>query len=218
MQSRLNVNNLIEGNKVKVSPPDLLAFTRLFELLGLPQSELSALSENLRNASDRTPENAAAAMAPLQPQRIEQLAWLGLSTASLARLRPYVCLLPERVPVNLNTASAEVIYASAPGLRMAQAQQLVDVRSRTPFRNPQEASGLFPNVPGAVTAGNHSVTTRFFEVRGRLRMEGTVIEERSLVQRDGLDVKTLWRDRAALDPAPDPSSTSAGGGRTQSLQ
>jgi general secretion pathway protein K len=203
MQSRLNVNNLIVGNKV--SPPDLLAFTRLFELLGLPQSELLMLSENLRNANDRNPENASSALAPLLPQRIEQLAWLGLSPASIARLRPYVWVLPpsvpDRVPVNLNTASAEVIYASTPGLRMAQAQQLVDVRARTPFRNLEEANRLIPDVPNPFA--NHSVTTRFFEVRGRLRMEGTVIEERSLVQRNGLDVKTLWRDRAALDPPPD---------------
>jgi general secretion pathway protein K len=216
MQSRLNVNNLIEGNN-KVSVTGLGAFTRLFELLGLPQSELSALSENLRNASDRTPESPSAALAPLLPQRIEQLAWLGLSPASIARLRPYVCVLPERVPVNLNTASAEVIYASAPGLRMAQAQQLVDVRARTPFRDLQEASSLIPNVPNAF--GNHSVTTRFFEVRGRLRMEGTVIEERSLVQRGpGLDVKTIWRDRTALDPAPDAASAAGPGARPQSLQ
>jgi general secretion pathway protein K len=218
MQSRLNVNNLIVGNKV--SPPDLLAFTRLFELLGLPQSELSALSENLRNASDRSPENASAALAPLLPQRIEQLAWLGLSPISIARLRPYVWVLPpsvpDRVQVNLNTASAEVIYASAPGLRMAQAQRLVDERARSPFRNLEEASRLIPDVPNAF--GNHSVTTRFFEVRGRLRMEGTVIEERSLVQRNGLDVKTLWRDRAALDPTPDAASAAGPGARPQSLQ
>ena len=216
MQSHLNVNNLIAGNKV--SAPDLLAFTRLFELLGLPQSELSKMAENLRNASDRTPDNASAALASLLPQRIEQLAWLGVSSASIARLRPYVSVLPERVPLNLNTASAEVIYASIPELRMAQAQRLVDERARSPFRNLQDASSLIPDVPGAVSAGNHSVTTRFFEVRGRLRMESTVIEERSLVQRNGLEVKTLWRDRAALDPAPDTSSTTAAGARPQSLQ
>lgn len=216
MQSRLNVNNLIAGNKA--SAPDLLAFTRLFELLGLPQSELLKLAENLRIASDRTAENASSAIAPLLPQRIEQLAWLGVSSASIARLRPYVSVLPERVPLNLNTASAEVIYASIPELRMAQAQRLVDERARSPFRNLQDASRLIPDVPGAVSAGNHSVTTRFFEVRGRLRMESTVIEERSLVQRNGLEVKTLWRDRAALDPAPDTSSTRAAGARPQSLQ
>jgi general secretion pathway protein K len=214
MQSRLNVNNLVEGNKVSVT--GLAAFTRLFEVLGLPQSELSALAENFRNGSDRTAENASAALAPLLPQRIEQLAWLGLSPASIERLRPYVCLLPERAPVNINTASAEVIYASAPGLRMAQAQRLVDERARSPFRNLDEAKRLIPDIPAALI--NHSVTTRFFEVRGRLRMEGTVIEERSLVRRDLNEVKTLWRDRAALDPAPDSSSTSAAGGRKQSLQ
>ena len=204
MQSRLNVNNLIVGNKV--SAPDLLLFTRLFELLGLPQSELSKLAENLRNASDQTAQNASAAIAPLLPQRIEQLAWLGLAPASIARLRPYVCVLPERTPVNLNTASVEVIYASIPDLQMAQAQRLVDARARSPFRDLQQASRLIPALPGGLSGGNHGVTTRFFEVRGRLRMENMLIEERSLVQRINREVKTLWRERAALDPAPDTSS------------
>ena len=44
------------------------------------------------------------------------------------------------------------------------------------------------------------VATRYFEVRGRLRMEHTVVEERSLVQRDGVEVSTLWRERTALEP------------------
>ena len=53
---------------------------------------------------------------------------------------------------------------------------------------------------GALNPAQFSVTTRFFEVRGRLRMESTVIEEHSLLQRDGMDVRPLWIERAALDP------------------
>ena len=34
-----------------------------------------------------------------------------------------------------------------------------------------------------------------FEVRGRLRLDQTTVEERSVLQRDGLDVKVLWRER-----------------------
>lgn len=198
MQSRLNVTNLTDANKV--SEPDLASFTRLFDLLGLPQEELLQLASNLRAASDPNPDNRSAASIPLMPQRLEQLAWLGLSPATLERLRPYISLLPARTPINLNTAGAEVIYASIPGLEMAQAQRLVDERTRSHFRTLSDAGGLIGELANRISEGRHSVTTRFFEVHARLRMESTVIEEQSLLQRDGLAVKTLWRERAALDP------------------
>ncbi|MGH6637172.1 MAG: type II secretion system minor pseudopilin GspK [Polaromonas sp.] len=200
MQSRLNVTNLIDAGTV--SAPDLLSFARLFDLLGLPQSELLGLAENLRSASDLSPDSRSGAFASLLPQRLEQLAWLGLPQTSIARLRPYICLLPARTPVNLNTASAEVIYASIPGLEMAQAQRLVDERTRSHFRNLDDAGRLIGKIAERIHEGRHSVSTRFFEVRGGLRMERTLIEERSVLQRDGLDVKTLWRERVALDPSP----------------
>ncbi len=211
MQSRLNVSNLSDANKV--SGPDLMSFTRLFDLLGLPQGELLTLAGNLRLAGDPSPDRRSGAAIPLLPQRLEQLAWLGLSQATLARLRPHISLLPARTLVNLNTASAEVIYASIPGLEMAQAQRLVDERARSHFRTLSDASRLIGDSEGRISESRHSVTTRFFQVRGRLRMERTVIEERSLVQRDGLAVKTLWRERAALDPLPVPERAA-----TQSLQ
>ena len=210
MQSRLNVTNLVivtDGSKV--SEPDLLSFSRLFELLGLPRPELLQLAENLRLASDLRPGSPDSARAPLMPRRLEQLAWLGLSQASISRLKPYISLLPARTPVNLNTASTEVIYASIPGLEMAQAQRLVDERTRSHFRTLADASRLIGELAASVTPGRHSVATSFFETRARLRMETTLIEERSLLQRNGLDVKTLWRERAALDTSPPTAATGA---------
>ena len=46
-----------------------------------------------------------------------------------------------------------------------------------------------------------SVATRFFEVQGRLRMEQLLVEEHSLLQRNGMEVNTLWRERAVPEPA-----------------
>lgn len=199
MQSRLNLTNLVDAGQA--SAPDLLAFTRLFDILGLPKAELLTMAENLRLASDMRPTNPPDGPAALLPQRLEQLSWLGLSPSSIARLRPFAGLLPVRTPVNLNTASAEVLYASIPGLEMAQAQRMVVERTRSHFRSLEEAGRLAGGTTGRITAGQHSVATRFFEVRGRLRMEQTLIEERSLLQRNGLDIETRWRDRVALPVA-----------------
>jgi general secretion pathway protein K len=209
MQSHLNITNLTDSDKVSV--PDMLAFTRLFNSLGLPQSELLQLAGNLRLANSAGADRPAGAPAILMPQRFEQLAWLGLSQSSLARLRPYASLLPGRTAVNLNTASAEVIYASVPELQMSQAQQLVDQRALIPFRSLEEAGRLIGGAPGRLIEGRHSVSTSFFEVRGSLRMGQTRIEERSLLQRDtpNKTIKTLWRERVSLPSANPPPNRSS---------
>ena len=38
-------------------------------------------------------------------------------------------------------------------------------------------------------------SSSFFEIRGRLRLGETMVSERSLVQRTGMNVVTLWRER-----------------------
>ena len=198
LQARLNVTNLVDNGKV--SEPALQAFAKLFEQLGLPPAELAALAENLRQALDTRPENDAASVAPLLPQRVEQLVWLGLSPASLAILRPYITLLPVRTPVNLNTASVTVLFACIPSLDMALAQRLVSARQTTPFRTLAAVTEQLGQLTVPLNEAQQSVNSRFFEVQGRLRLDQTVVQEHSVVQRDGLEVKTLWRDRGTSGP------------------
>lgn len=193
LQARLNVYNLVDG--AKISQTDLRSFARLFAQLGLPSAELGALAENLRFALDSRNDSSATRRAPLLPQRVEQLGWLGLSPRSLAILGPYITLLPTRTPVNLNTASAPVLQACIPGLDLAQAQRLASARQNSHFRSLADASGVISESPPELNDAQHSVQSRFFEIQGRLRMEQATIDERSVVQREGLQVKTLWRDR-----------------------
>jgi general secretion pathway protein K len=199
LQSLLNVNNLAENGKL--SEPDVRIFTRLFEVLGLPPAQLDQLAENLRLASDISGTNGANPMAPLLPQQAQQLVWLGIPAQTVAALQPYVTVLPARTQVNLNTASAEVIYASLDALSMADAQRLVAVRAQTPFRSPADAKKAIGVTDAAFAEGQAGVgvASRFFEIRSRLRLDQLVVEERSVVQRDGLDVKTLQRQRVAPD-------------------
>ena len=197
LQARLNVANLVDNGKV--SEPALKAFAKLFEMLGLPPGELATLAENLRQAMNTNPENDAAPLTSLLPQRVDQLVWLGLSPPSLTALRPYITLLPVPTPVNLNTASATVLFACIASLDMAQAQRLVSTRQSRPFRTLAEVTAQLGQMTAPLNNAQHSVNSRFFEVQGRLRLDQTVVEEHSVVQRDGLDVKTLWRDRGALE-------------------
>ncbi len=199
LQSRLNLRNLVDGGKV--SAVALAHFGKLFDSLGLDPAELVRVAENLRFALDTSPDNRNAALAPLLPQRYEQLTWLGLSPVSLRVLEPYATWLPERTSVNLNTASAQVINATLPEEDLALARRLVTARTLAHFKTVAEAAKILGDVPGQLVEGHHSVSSRYFEVRGLLRLDDLVVQERSLVVREGLDIKTLWRERVALPPS-----------------
>lgn len=228
LQARLNVSNLVEGNSLSASA--ISSFSRLFELLGLPAEQVLVLSSGMlqalrdpaappisgagpgiappaSGASSAAPVQGGSAtevnpLTPLMPQRVDQLVWLGIPRETLAALAPYITLLPQRTTVNLNTASAEVIYASTTGLGLADAQRLVAARERKPFNTLAEASQQLGGVEGRFSDSQHAVSSRFFEVTGRLRIDQTVVQERSVLQRDGVIVRTLWRDRGVVISAP----------------
>jgi general secretion pathway protein K len=198
LQSRLNTANLVQDGKIHA--PSRLAFARLFKLLNLPAHELALLADNLLLAQasggaapgpDKSP--AASAAAPLLPQDLDQLAWLGLSARTLALLRPFVTVLPERTPVNLNTAPVEVIYACVKTFDVAAAHAFVNARNLTHVASLQDAFTLVGGTAAEFNEAQHSTTSHFFEVRGQLQIEQTRVQAQSVVQRVGLEVKTLWQ-------------------------
>jgi general secretion pathway protein K len=188
LQARMNVSNLLQGNQIDLK--SLQAFERLFEALSLPTAQLNTLAQGLVAAQQQKDG------APLTPQRVSQLTWLGLTPQTLNSLAPYITVLPTRTPVNLNTAPPVVLYASVAGLSLADAKRLSDQRAQNPW------SGLdaFQKAAGKTVSvdGTHSVNSRFFLVVGRLRMPATSLMERSVVQRDQVDVKVLWRESGSL--------------------
>ncbi|MEO5738039.1 MAG: type II secretion system protein GspK, partial [Variovorax sp.] len=129
-----------------------------------------------------------------------------LSPQTVAALEPYVTVLPVRTPLNINTASAEAIFASVPALDLASAKRLVAQRTRNPFRSLTDTSSVVRDQAGAFDSQRHSVSTNYFEVLGRLRLDKTWVEEHSLLRRDGITVTTIWRERGAgaTLPAPNP--------------
>ena len=196
LQSRMNVLNLVEDGAV--SKTWFKAFAKLYAQLGLDEAELNIVADNLRLAQapqvgKGAPSGTNSTATPLLPQRVGQLRWLGMSERSLKALTPFITVLPARTSVNLNTASATVLSACIPSLDMAQAQNMVEQRQSAYFRNLGDAGRSISAITTELTNEQHGVSTRFFEVKGRLRMGETVIEERSLVQREGLNNITVLR-------------------------
>lgn len=199
LQARLNLGNLVEGGAV--SQTDLQAFGKLFDQLSLPAAELALLVSNLRLAQEPASQTPASVPVPLLAQRPDQLTWLGVSRRSQDALAPFVVLLPTRTTVNLNTASATVLAASVAGLDMAQAQRMVSTRQNGHFDTLADAAKAAGVAPQVFSDASHGVNSRYFEAHGRLRQEHSVVEEYSVLQRDGLEVKVLWRERGRRGPA-----------------
>ena len=176
---------------------------------------IGSSTSNSSQASSTISTNASPSPSALiAPQRIEQLSWSGLSPQTLATLSPYVIWLPVRTPVNLNTASAQVLAASFYGLSLSKAQKLVQTRDAQPWSTLDEASRALNSVTsGGVVGGANLNTSQFalnssyFQVFGKLRFDSLVFTERSVLQRTNQQTLVLWRERRALGAEPGCFST-----------
>lgn len=196
-QSKLNLTSLLEDGKP--SPTAQAAWIRLFERLDLPMSELRLLLLRwpAATAATRAGEKNRTADAPLLPQRLDQLAWLGISASTIERLRPYVTVLPSATPVNLNTASAVVLEVVVPGLDASSARQWILKRNARPWMSLQEAAEALGPAGRLLDDRQHAVRSRYFEIHGRLRIDQTLYQESALVDREGGQTRMVWRVRTA---------------------
>jgi general secretion pathway protein K len=191
-QSRFNLRNLIDP-KFEVSNDDLNALRRLCENVNVSVSVADTLAIGMKAAYAPPGSATAVANPPLQPKRISQLTWLGIDAQALARLEPYVVLLPTETPMNINTASREVIAAVIPNVNIGDAERLIQYRQRTPFKKTQDVL-TYLSLP-ADKMPKIDVATRYFEVRGRLRLNDRVLEQRSLVERNQRTITVLSSER-----------------------
>ena len=82
-----------------------------------------------------------------------------------------------------------------PGLDLALAQLLVTERERRPFIQMEDAARILNSESVQFSQRHHGTRSRYFEIRGRLRLDDAVVEERSLVVRNNLEIRVLWRER-----------------------
>jgi general secretion pathway protein K len=204
--ARYNLTNLVVATGNRIDPLEMAALQRLCETVGVSADVATRIANALRDATPVVAVAAAASAAamtapapedpPLMPRSVSQLGWLGIDAEALRTLAPYIVILPEKAWVNVNTAPREVLVAAIAGLDLATAERIVQSRQRVPLKSIGDVSALAPGLP-ADSLARVAVGSNFFEVRGRLRLGDVVLEQRSLVQRRGLDVLVLQRERVS---------------------
>ena len=140
--SRFNINNLYHDGEVDVAA--VAIFQRLLTQLNLePDIAIAAVdwqdsdSEVYKDGGDESTVYAQQstsldATLPNQPfVSIEQLQEVrGMSTEALVSLRPYITAVPYYLPININTASLEVLAALVDGVSVQQLQGLTTLRQQ----------------------------------------------------------------------------------------
>ncbi len=194
-QSHFNLAGLID-DAGKPVPAQLAALDRLCGLVGAA-SDTAARIAQVMGAARVSRGDEGAQGPPLRPGRLADLAWAGIDAATLALLEPYVVLLPVATPVNVNTAPREVLMAAIDGIDLGTAERLVQLRQRKAFARFEDIKSELP--PALVPeAGRIGVVTNHFEVRGQLRLEDRVLEQRSLLLRRDGRVEVLRTERRSF--------------------
>lgn len=203
-QGRYNLNNLVR-NGIS-SPPDIAQFQRLLTLLGLPVELATALADWIDRDSVTTYPGGAEDEYYLSLQHpyrtanrplveLGELARVkGFDERSIERLRPFVSVLPLSMPVNVNFASAEVLSAMIPDMNLSDARTMVQQRRGKPYKDIIEFTLRLPRTTIRMNNQDFSVSSQFFWVTGRARVDNSQVTTQALLQRVNGWPAVIWQN------------------------
>lgn len=181
-QARFNLRNLAPAGRINLF--QVSAFARLLDALRVDPALAYRVAEAMSGGAR-----------VLEMQRIEDLAALREFTpAVLVRLREFVVLLPEPTAVNVNTAPAEVLTSVA-NLSLQDARRMVERRRQAWFKDGADFAFRL-NDKETLEGVDYQVSSSYFLVRSRLRLERAHLDMQALVLRRGSAGKSatalLW--------------------------
>jgi len=204
--ARFNLNSLVNEHG-ESERAGIENFVRLLEEFAVPTQQAQQLAANLAAWIDASAQDASSfrpslsSSAPRPPNAPlttaeELLDVPGFDAELFERLRPYVTALPTTVPspINVNTASAEVLSAVMPKLGLQGARALVSQRtskwftSREDFKNhyKEQANGDPPDNAWAVSSN-------FFLASGRAKYGTATTRMQVLLYRQNNWPEIIWQ-------------------------
>lgn len=206
-QAKFNINNLIafDGtpNLAKIEQ-----YKRLLTTLDLPPELADTLVDWLDDNDERFSASGAEdsdylAMNPpyrAANQPMVDIANLirvkGYDSEIIEKLDPFICALPDRTPVNINTASPEVLSSVIFGLTLEDAKAFELSRNRVPLSSASEINNRLPGREFQMGFGDVSVNSSFFFIEGRINGPSSSRHVRALLHRLHLGFPTLlWRQQ-----------------------
>jgi general secretion pathway protein K len=157
--------------------------------------KLDALAPRVTEEGKRAGESGTPRPIPLVlPEDL--LGVQGIDPAHALKLAPYIVVLDQPTPVNLNTAREEVIAARFPKMALSEAKALVAQRDKTYFLNTGDTRIARYRQNGEPTDTQIAVASRYFIVRGQVKLDRANTRMEALVRRgdsNQLPVRVLWQ-------------------------
>ncbi|HTJ96731.1 MAG TPA: type II secretion system minor pseudopilin GspK [Rhodocyclaceae bacterium] len=192
-QSRYNLTNL--SGDGGVNKAELATFQRLLRNLQLSPALAVSIAEYLRKPSEALPPDVrSGGVLPLLHVD-DLLAIPGVTPAAVERMRDFVVVLPVPTPVNLNTASLEVLSACFESMTQADASFLIASRAAAYFRDAADFSarlGGNKNVSAGSNAKPVGFSSNYFLVDSQVRIGRAVGSTLSLLKRESNLSTVLW--------------------------
>lgn len=189
-QAKFNLRNLLKG--ADLNPVELDSLRRLLGALRIEERFADKIGERLLAADHSRASEPAIGLA-----YVDDLLQVGLPLEQVERLKGFVTILPEPTPLNVNTASAEVLSARIAGLELTDARRIVAARDRAYFKDMGDAMQRLREVaPGAADTGL-AVTTRYFSVDGVVSYGPARLAAHALVRREPVSLEVLWMKEAS---------------------
>ena len=208
LQGRFNINNLIDENG-KVDQPSFEQFERLLTALGL-DTRLAGVAVDWLD-EDQIETIPFGAEDPLYTgmtpsyraanQRIttvtELAALEGMDRDSFQKLLPHVTALPERTPVNVNTATLAVLQSLGPNITVGDAEGLIALREGQGF---VDFAGVFAPLVDPGLQQWISESTSYFQLKAVVQIDTVRISLFTVLHRDsgGSDVTAILRSLGTI--------------------
>lgn len=207
-QSKFNLRNLV--NSGQIDSAEAAAFLRLCAMAGVSPDQAGRIARRVAvslveadrelvaptvasetKAAQESSQQLGLASLPAREQapRLRALEDLlgvpGIDAGSIARLRPFVTVLPQRTWINANTARAEVLAAWVPGLELDRARAMLQARDNGQwFINRGDFANRLQMPQIDETEILVGITSQWFRVSSALRMSRTTLLMQALVRDD----------------------------------
>ncbi len=190
-ESRLNLTNLAPAGVV--DPVTVASFERLLTSLALDPKLAIATAKLVASSKpkaisfnrDGTVKEDAVPPKNLALMQVDDLlAVPGFDLPAVTKLKELVVFLPVATPININTASAQVISARIAGISLSDAQQIVVSRDQAYFRNMIDFHARWTN--SKVTAPNSSLVntqSNYFIIHGHVQLNRSALDAEALIER-----------------------------------
>jgi general secretion pathway protein K len=196
-QARYNLTNLCTNGKI--DPIEVAVFGQMLNnahldpALAQATARQMAAAQKIPAANVANPDNQSGPLPMNLTQVDDLLAVPGFTPEMLDKIKDFVIFLPRATPINVNTAPAEVLAARIDGLTLSDAAKLVEYRDNiATFRYISEFTGQLPDKSSSVNNLEASVTTNYFLVNGKVRMNRAELDVQALIERNGANTKLIW--------------------------